>query len=106
MAPSTLARPVHSKADENKLDTDGSGSISGGNKIVNLSSTTKKISSKTGFLTSEASLTFIQLRKVFIKALILHHFDLERYIQIEIHALGYAISRVLSQLTSETSLVG
>ena len=34
------------------------------------------------FLTPEAKLAFSQLRQAFIKALILHHFDPERYIRI------------------------
>lgn len=33
-----------------------------------------------------------------MKALILQHFDLEHYIQIEADALGYAIVRIFSQL--------
>ena len=36
---------------------------------------------------------------MFVKALFLHHFDLKRYIQIEMNKLDYAISRVLSLLT-------
>ena len=54
------------------------------------------------FLTSNAKTTFNRLWLAFIKALILHHFNLEYYIWIEIDTSSYAIGRVLSQLTSET----
>ena len=57
---------------------------------------------ETGFLTPEARLTFTQLRQTFIKASILHYFDLESYIRIETDASGYAIGGVLSQLSSGT----
>lgn len=39
---------------------------------------------------------FAELRLVFIKTLILYHFDWEHYIQVETDALDYAIGRVLS----------
>ena len=51
------------------------------------------------FLTPGVRLVFIELRQVFLKALILHHFNSEHYIQIETDASGYAMSRVFSQLT-------
>ena len=51
------------------------------------------------FLTSGAKLVFIKLKQVFFKALILHHFDPERYIRIEKDILGYAISGIFSQFT-------
>ena len=64
----------------------------------------KKLSKfkKTGrsdFLTFEAKIAFIKLRKIFVKAPILYHFDLECHIRVEIDVLGYAIVGVLSQLT-------
>ena len=65
------------------------------------SSKSKKTES--GFLTSEARMTFTKLKQAFIKAPILHHFDLERHIRIEMDASGYTISGVLSQLTSDNS---
>ncbi len=43
------------------------------------------------------------MRQAFLEAPILNHFDSERHIRIETDALGYAISRVLSQLTSDDS---
>lgn len=54
------------------------------------------------FLTPEAKLAFSRLRQTFTKAPILHHFDPERYIQIETNASGYAIGGILSQLTPES----
>ncbi len=52
------------------------------------------------FLTPRAKKAFIYQRKVFTEALILRHFDPKRHIWIEIDALGYAISGILSQMTS------
>ena len=53
------------------------------------------------FLTPRAKLAFTELRQAFLKAPILHHFDPERHIRIEMDASGYAIGGVLSQLTSD-----
>ena len=53
------------------------------------------------FLTPGAKLEFIKLRQAFLKAKILHQFDPERHIRIEIDASGSAICGVLSQLTLE-----
>lgn len=52
------------------------------------------------FFTPEARTTFTILRTVFTKAPILYRFDLKRYIQIENNVFGFAISTMLSQLTS------
>ena len=51
------------------------------------------------FLIPSAKEVFNQLRQAFTKALILQHFNLEYYIRIETNALGYAIRKVLNQLT-------
>lgn len=51
-----------------------------------------------GFLTSRARLVFAELRQVFIKMLILYHFDAEYYIRVEINISDYTISGALSQL--------
>ena len=59
----------------------------------------KNLNGTTGYLTSKARLMFSKLRKMFTKAPILQHFDLECHIQIKTNASGYAISRVLNQLT-------
>ena len=66
-------------------------------KSKNLSKSKKTVGSD--FLTSRAKLVFTKLRQVFFKAPILHYFDLERYIRIETDASGYAINKVLYQLT-------
>ncbi len=58
-----------------------------------------KVNFRTDFLTSRAKKAFIYLQKPFIKALILHHFDMEYYFLIETNALGYAIGKVLSRIT-------
>lgn len=57
-APSVFARHGYTKANENKVDTNGSsgiGSVKIDDRVVNLSSSTKvKKSSGIGFCTSEA----------------------------------------------------
>lgn len=73
----------HTKSNKNGLDKDGGSGIGGGrigDRIANLSSTIKKMSSKAGFFTFQASLAFIQLRKIFNETPILHYFDLEHHI--------------------------
>ena len=52
-----------------------------------------------GFLTLKAKLSFTKLRKMFTKALILRHFDLECHIRIKTDASGYTIGEIISQLT-------
>ena len=51
------------------------------------------------FFIPRARPAFIELRQAFVKAPILHHFDLQYDIQIEINVSGYAIGGVFSQLT-------
>ena len=60
----------------------------------------RNIEAKPDFFTIKARLVFIKLRKMFIKALILNNFDPECYIQIKIYTFGYAITKILGQLTS------
>ena len=55
------------------------------------------------FLTPDARTAFNRLQITFTEAPILWHFDPEYHIRIETDALGYAIGRVLSQMTSGTS---
>ena len=55
------------------------------------------------YLTLGAKQAFTKLRQVFLKALILYHFNPEHHIRIEMDASGYAIGGVLSQLTSDDS---
>ena len=52
------------------------------------------------FLIPGTKEVFNQLRQAFTKVLILRHFDLECYIQIETDTSGYDMGRVLSQLVS------
>ena len=68
-----------------------------GKKVQNLFKS--KNSSKSDFFTLGAKLAFTKLRQTFVKAQILYPFNLERHIRIEMDASGYAIDRVLSQLT-------
>ena len=102
------------RRDANKLDRNelGGNEVDGGEvkvdevgkkvqkttKSKNLSKSKNTVGSS-DFLTPKAKLAFIELRQVFLKALILHHFDLERHIRIETNVSGYAIGGVLSQLT-------
>ncbi len=126
------ARSLNIRANDNNYNQevkgDGSGAGADGRKVKNLSKAKKsKIlakfkksakakkldtdfaktkaneASRTDFFTSEARAAFIRLRKVFIEAPILHHFDPERHIWIETDASGYTISGVLSQLASDLS---
>lgn len=73
-------------------------------KIRNLSNSTKEIMSKVEFFTFEVSLTFVSLRKILTKTLILHYFKSKHYFQIKFDIFDYVISRILIQLTSKTSL--
>ena len=66
-------------------------------KSKNLSKSQKTVGSD--FLTPRANLAFTELRQAFLKAPVLHHFDLDCHIRIETDALGYAIGGVLNQLT-------
>ena len=66
-------------------------------KSKNLSKSKKTVGSD--FLTPKAKLAFTKLRQAFVKALILYHFNPERYIWIKTDVLGYTIDRVLNQLT-------
>ena len=62
MASSVLIMLAHIKINKNELNINGISGIDDSrinNKIANLSSSAKKISSKTGFLTPKTSLSFI-----------------------------------------------
>ena len=52
------------------------------------------------YLTPDTKKAFDQFCQAFTKALILQHFDLEQYIQVETNASEYAIGKVLNQLTN------
>ena len=95
------ARRDRSELDESEVDSGKVGNNEVGKKVQklskskNLSKFKKMVGSN--FLTSRARLA--KLREAFIKASILHHFDLKRYIRIETDVSGYAISNIFSQLT-------
>lgn len=59
-----------------------------------------KESGKT-FFTPAAGLAFVELRQTFSIHLILRYFDPKYHIWIEIDVLGYAIGRIMSQLTPD-----
>ena len=74
-----------------------------GKKLLKSGNSTNSNATEDGpkFLTPNAKIAFNRLWLAFTEALILQHFDLECHIQIETDALGYAISEVLSQMTSK-----
>ena len=74
-----------------------------GEKVQKRSKSKNLSRSTSDFLTFGARLAFTELRQAFLKAPILHHFDPERHIWIETDALGYAIGKILSQLTLDNS---
>ena len=61
------------------------------------SSKSKKIE-KSDFFTFRARLTFTKLRQTFVKTLILHYFDLEHHILVEMDVSGYDIGGIFSLL--------
>ena len=73
---------------DNKVDDEVGKKDQNSIKSKNLSKSKKM---ELGFFTSEARIAFTKLKQAFIKAPILHHFDLEYYIQIETDASDYAI---------------
>ena len=90
-----------SKAGRDRSELDGSEIDGGevgddkiGKKVQNLSKSKKMV--RSDFLTPGAKLVFAELRQAFVKAPILHHFNLERHIRIETDASRYAISEVLN----------
>ena len=83
-----------SKIDDVEVDGGEVGNNEVGKKVRKTSKSKKTVGSD--FFISRARLAFTELRQAFVKASILHYFDLERHIQIETNVLGYAISRVFS----------
>ena len=83
------------KIDDNGVDGDEVDDDVG--TTVQKSSKSKEAES--GFLTSGAKKAFTKLRQAFIKAPILHHFDLEYHIRVESDASGYVIDGIFSKLT-------
>ncbi len=61
----------------------------------------KNLGQSGSFLTADTRRAFSELRQVFIKALIINHFDQERQVRIETDASCYAIGGIFHQLTSD-----
>ena len=62
-------------------------------------SSSKNSNKATNYLSFKPRLAFTKLSKAFTKSLILQLFDPESLIRIEIDVLGYAIGKVLIELT-------
>ncbi len=128
MLRTTDVEALNTQATKNKKNQDAPASAGGGEvggNFENLSTVAKLAKSKklkltkskkselskdsfakvnsfgTDFLTPKAKKVFIHLRKTFTEAPVLRHLDSECHIRIKIDALGYAIGRVLSQMTSD-----
>ena len=56
----------------------------------------RNMEARSGFFIPKAKLAFIQLRQIFVEALILHHFDLKYHIWIETDVSGYMIGGILN----------
>ena len=90
-----------SEVDNSEFDDGKFGDDEVEKKVQNLSKLKKTVG--WDFFIFRAKLKFIKLKQAFVKSSILHHFNPERHIRIETDVLGYAICRVLSQLTLEDS---
>ena len=116
---STISQSIN-MANEDEVSDDESGgnetnlsNLSASKKSTGASYLTSKGAQKSGgntkkgvkaarifdYLIPTAKKAFNHLRYAFTQALIFQHFDLERHIRIKTNASGYAITRVLSQLT-------
>lgn len=80
---------------------DNKGGDNGSCVTVRKSGGARNLASRLSFLTSGAKIAFAQLRKAFIKALILYYLELDWYIWIEIDVSVYAIRGILSHMTLE-----
>ena len=60
----------------------------------------KNMKARSDFLTPKARLAFTKPRQIFVKALILHYFDLEYNIWMKSDTFKNIICDILSQLTS------
>ena len=110
-APLTSMLKTTGSSDSSQKNDDNE--VVGGDGDRNFSKSKKSKNGKSGvqirlgaiekptFLTSDTKEAFNQLKQAFTKAPILQYFDLECHIRIETDASGYAIGRVLSQLTSD-----
>ena len=91
------------KVDSGKIDNEIRKKGQKMSKFKNLLKSKKLSKSKktleSNFFTSGAGLAFTKLREVFVKALILYHFELKYYIRVETDISSYAIGGVFSRLT-------
>ena len=87
---------VHAEVDGSEIEDDEFGNkVQKTSKSKNLSKSKKTVGSLDLF-TPRAKLVFTKLRQTFFKAPIIHHFDLEYHIQIEIDVSDHTIDRVFS----------
>ena len=123
----TIDKPTGDEAQSTRVEkqdvpsnADGTGDV--GRSIKNLLTSTKSTKSKkpdlskanfvkdnssgSDLLTLKAKKAFMHVQKAFTKALILRHFDPKYHICIEIDASGYAIGKVLSQITLDQHFFG
>ena len=97
-----LSNPSASKKSTKAEYLTSGGAKKGGNNPKMGGGNTKKgveAARSSDYLTLDAKKAFNHLRHAFIQAFILQHFDPEWHIRIKTDVSGYAISRVLSQLT-------
>lgn len=88
----------------NKVGSDGNKVNNVGIIVINWKSMAKSknlVKAKVSLLIPKAKLVFTKLKQAFVKAHIFHYFDWKCHIQIKTNKSGYAIVRVLSQLTSD-----
>ena len=88
-------------AEDAEVGSIGDGANCENKTIVRSLLTSKNLNGATGYLTPNARLAFVKLKKAFIKIPIFRHFDPECYIRIESNVSGHAIVGVLNQLTLE-----
>ena len=98
---SSIARRNRSEIDSNEIDGSEVGNDKVGKKVQKTSksknlSNSKKTVRSLDFFIFGAKLVFTKLRQVFFKAPILHHFNPERHIRIEMDVSDYAINGVFS----------
>ena len=94
-----LSKNLLLSIDVAEVDEVGVGGVSDCENEMVGRSPSKNSNRAIGYLTSDVRRVFTQLRQVFTKAPILQHFDPEYHIRIETDISGYAIGRILSQLT-------
>ena len=86
-------------ANNDEVGSVGSGGNFKDETVKRSSLTSKNSNGVTGHLTPNVKQAFTQLKQAFTKAPIPQYFEPESHIRTETDASGYAISRILSQLT-------